>query len=378
VKPDATPVTITWIGRGVSFITVIISMLIGLFWDEGLTDLGRVQFGISMQCIPAFFVGLFAWGPSDCHPWSLAIGGLVGFVLTFSLYFGYLKQNPNGTPMDSGVTATFCNCVAVLICEVLRRLYTQSWMRTAAEAEEMDAFTKSIDNASVAFQQPKADVEETEENISFMNRPQWDKPKLSRFGERPLTPKLVWKAMEGTREPLTNPALVFLLFILITLTVPLVPEGDPPLENGSFLYLPATTMGIPWWAMKMIVISIVSTLVVLVMIWRMPNEFAVTSLDPDIANLLPKEMDQRKRYDETNVAVKERRVSIRESIALIKEKEAVAVDYRDRRRVSQLMLGLQLEGFAEDDDDQAGKEAGYDAGVEQAVEEPVEGVEVTP
>jgi Na+/proline symporter len=72
---NASPSTITWIGRVVAIILVIIALIIGLVWDKGLTDLRKVQFGISLQCIPSFIIGLFAWKATGCHPWILTAGG---------------------------------------------------------------------------------------------------------------------------------------------------------------------------------------------------------------------------------------------------------------------------------------------------------------
>lgn len=145
MKPDATPATITWIGRGISLVTTIVAMLIGLFWDKGLSDLAKVQFGLSLQCIPTFFVGLFAWGPTDCHPWSLAAGGIVGCIMTFSLYFGYIKGNDDAVPMDAGVTSTFFNCVLVFLIEIVRRLVTGSMFnKSDAALEETTKMTNSF------------------------------------------------------------------------------------------------------------------------------------------------------------------------------------------------------------------------------------------
>lgn len=374
MKPDASPAQITWIGRGISLLTTIVALLIGLFWEKGLSDLAKVQFGLSLQCIPAFFVGLFASGPTDCHPWSLAAGGIVGCIMTFSLYFGYIKDNANAVPMDAGVTSTFFNCVLVFIIEVVRRLVTGTFFnKSDATLEETAKIAGSFTNASVVLdQQVKAEVEETEETVAFMNRPQWDKPKTVRFGEKPLTPNFVWKTMEGTWEPLTNPALVFLLFFIITVTVPFIPEGIPALsEDGTFLFPPATVAGIPHWAFKMLMVSVVGTVTVLVMVYNMPTEFSLSRLDPDIAELLPGEMNKRKTYDEKNLAVATRRDSIRDSIELIKEREHKVVDYTHRRRVSQLMMGEVIQEGEDEEEQEPLKGGEGDENVEVIAEQPV-------
>jgi hypothetical protein len=335
---------------------VFIALLIGLFWTSGLSDLAKVQFGISLQCIPTFFVGLFGWGATDCHPWSLAAGGLVGCVMTFSLYFTYIKEVEDSVPMDAGVTSTFFNVVLVFLIEIVRRLFTGTLFGSKSDSTvEEKAKLNSFNTAKVEAEAMNVDIPETDDNIAFSNRPTWDKPKTTRFGERPLTPRLVWKSMEGTWEPLTNPALVFLLFFIITVAVPLIPEDMPPLnEDGSFLFPPATVNGIPHWALKMMMISLVGTIAMLAMVYHMPDDYGLESLDPDTVDLLPDEMNKRKIYDEQNAEVSTRRMSIVESIELIKQKEAHSVDYTHRRRVSQLMMGVPLSELEEDAESEKG------------------------
>lgn len=354
--PSATPSTMTQIGRGMSLISVIIALWIGIKWDKALTDLAKVQFGISLQCVPTFLVGLFAIQASDCHPWSLAVGALSGGILTLSLYFGYLDNNPNAYPMDTGVVALFSNCALVFVIEIARRLATGTLYgaRKAIGSKKLPPVQEEEDaNDSGSEEQGKDSgfvmsshvprvsiVAMADESSAFNERPDWDKPKMTRFGDYPLTPTVIWKSMEGTWEPFTSPALVFLLLFMATITIPIGPGSVPPLDaNGTFVFLPDTIRGIPYWAFMMIMLSIVAYSVVVIMIYNLPLNFANSVLDPDTIELLPKEMEKRTSYDEANISAQMRRSVIRENIVSILETEKHVIDNEHRRRISELVSG---------------------------------------
>lgn len=81
----------------------------------------------------------------------------------------------------------------------------------------------------------------------FPNRPAWDKPKLSRFGGHSLSPRLLDKMMVGMQEPMKNWQYCVLMLLVVTMSVPLTPESQPALENDSWIIIPVTFRGIPWW-----------------------------------------------------------------------------------------------------------------------------------
>ena len=110
--------------------------------------------------------------------------------------------------------------------------------------------------------------------LLFAERPDWDIPALSRFGDHALSPELIWKSMKGIPEPMTNIWWVAFFFTIITLVSPFTPENEPPLtDEGSFLWVPALVRGLPWWYFKMLIISALSTVILIAAISKAPDEF---------------------------------------------------------------------------------------------------------
>ena len=156
-----------------------------LLWDQGIDDLGAVQFQLSLMAVPTFLFGLYSYNQkTDVHPWSLAIGAVVASIYIFGFYFGYTKAD-GGRSVNGGITGFGIHLVITLLCEVVRRA--------------------TSGNATSTRKGPDVNDYVPTEEILFPNRPTWDLPKLKRFGEHTLTPQLVWKSMEGTNEPLANP-----------------------------------------------------------------------------------------------------------------------------------------------------------------------------
>lgn len=54
MRPNATSSEVAIIGETMSALSVALSLLVGIFWAKGITDLGAVQFAISAQAVPAF------------------------------------------------------------------------------------------------------------------------------------------------------------------------------------------------------------------------------------------------------------------------------------------------------------------------------------
>jgi Na+/proline symporter len=85
--PAATPKEITWCGRVVSFVAVVIALVIGVHWQAGISDLAQLQFPITTMVVPPLLFGRFASGPFDVHPRSLSIGTAAATVYIFIIYF---------------------------------------------------------------------------------------------------------------------------------------------------------------------------------------------------------------------------------------------------------------------------------------------------
>ena len=271
-----------------------------LFWDEGISDLGKIQFALSAQAVPAFLFGLYCYNrKTDIHPWCIAMGALSATIFIFGFFFGYMKPNVGATrPIDTGLIGFCLQLAIIFLLEALRRLFGGMAHKTEDK------------------------VQSKSNKLLFPNRPQWDVPKLTRFGDHTLSPQLMWKSMEGIDEPLANPWWCFLMFFSITMITPITSESEPPIgEDGTFLYPPAVFNGLPWWAFKAILLCMVPTALLLIAIMRMPDDFPVDEkkietegIDPDLVEMTREEMGQRKSYDEQNVLIHRRRSSISQTM----------------------------------------------------------------
>ena len=90
MRPNASPHEISIVGKTVSFCTMAVSMLLTLFWKDGLSAIFSIIFAISAQCTPSVIVALFAhpsYPASDIHPWLLAASAWFGNVCLFIYYF---------------------------------------------------------------------------------------------------------------------------------------------------------------------------------------------------------------------------------------------------------------------------------------------------
>jgi len=258
--------------------------------------------------VPTFIVALFASSKrTDCHPWNLAIGALIGTIITFILFFGYSKDNTEAVPLNPGIIGGFAHVIISLCLEVGRRRYV-------AKKEKVDEDGEN-EAQSDAFKEP------SEMQVEWPDLPVWDVPKTKRFGEGPLTPQMMWKFMEGINEPLTNSWYSLLFFLVLTFVTPFVPEDVPPLTNGVFAYAPAVVRGLPWWALKIIVLSIIPYLLIVGLLFKMPSSFPTDEakiqqdgVNPEMVELTMGEMNRRTSYDERNVAAYKRRSTIRTSM----------------------------------------------------------------
>jgi hypothetical protein len=292
---------------------------------------------------------------TDAHPWCISAGALSATIYIFAVYFGYSKKVSGGAPINSGVTGLCLQIVIIYMLEVLRRMFLGFNVNTEVHTNK----------------------------LLYPGRPSWDVPKMSRFGEHTLTPKLLWKSMENMYEPMANAWWSILMFLTISLATPLVPQMEPPInpsgETGSdfFLYSPATVNGLPWWAFKIILIAFVPFIFLLVAIYKSPDDtfevdekkIVTEGIDPALVELTPKEMGRRSSYDEQNVLAIRRRSSISQvmeemglrSKDFVETEEQPKEMTRAQKRLSELVTSGHvmetIEDIVSEDDASAARDA---------------------
>ncbi|KAL7547566.1 hypothetical protein ACHAWF_010859 [Thalassiosira exigua] len=353
--PKASPKKMGWLGRIVSLLAVVVALLIGLIWKDGISALGAIQFPISTQAVPTFLFGLFTRSSkTDIHPWCLSAGALSATVYVFAIYFGHIKSAASPRPINAGITAFALQLALISFLEGMRRLLGISQSSSSKE--------------------PREDIDEQSPNtivLLYPERPAWDVPKLKRFGAHTLSPEKVWKSMEGVHEPMANLSWSILMLTFISLLTPLVAENQPPIDEttGTFSSFapPATVGGIPWWAAKILIISLLPCLLLLDAIWKTPNHFPVDEkrieqegIDPDLVELTLYEKGRRTSYDEQNLLVCSRRSMISTSMKNLGLDKLPSEDLEStasRRRLSALVLAAsaqhQLEDLAEEGESEA-------------------------
>ncbi|CAB9503644.1 Sodium/proline symporter [Seminavis robusta] len=301
--PNATPDKMAWVGRAVSFVAIVIATVLGLTWDDGITHLANINFQLSFQTLFIFMIGLFATPELDCHPWSLAAGAITSTIYIFCIYFAHIRNCDNCGSLNAGITGILFQLGVLAIAEGGRRLYLP-------------------EHSSSPLDGPGA--------LIFPNRPSWDLPRRARFGEKPLTPKLLWKMMEGTDEALTNPWYGSFMFVTISIITPFVAGGLP---RDTAALGETVVNGLPWWAVKMFFMALIPTLVLLFVLVRMPNKYMHPgwrrqnsdeenntmlsgATDPDVMELTREELGHRTEYDGRNELVYRRRMQILEKLGI--------------------------------------------------------------
>lgn len=358
--------------------------------------MGKIQFALSAQAAPAFLIGLFSYNrTTDAHPWCIAAGAWTAALFVVVFYFGYTDRNGDSAkPIGSGEVAFVLQLVVIYSLEAMRRLVgvggasskslnkaaitTSTTASAVSKDEEAESGTDrdvpkvkvSSDDTGTSSDNKRDDstnvvsVEDGKTNdknpssdvplLLYSERPTWDVPKLSRFGDgtAPLTPAMLWRAMEGVNEPLANPWWCFLMFFSISMCTPIVAGMEPPLMTSAtgqsfFANAPAVVNGLPWWVFKITLFCVIPTVLLLVAIMSTPNQFPeseeekiVASGDDDKKNInnnmamindrwdanlvemTRDEMGRRTSYDETNEWIQRRRSSI--SQYLEKEKSYVS------------------------------------------------------
>jgi solute:Na+ symporter, SSS family len=338
LRPKGTPAEMAFVGKFISFFATALSLLLGIYWDEGLSDLVKIQTPLSAQAVPPFLIGLYSSRSSlDIHPWCVAFGAMTATVYVITIYFGYLSKVDAPVGIDAGITGFCVQFTVILLLESTRRLLG------------LGKSAKRSDNS-------KNKIGDIEVSLLYPGRPSWDIPKLLRFGDHALTPELLWKSMEGVHEPVTNPWWVFTMFFSMTMVTPWTAEHQPPLDtSGSgnvFLTPPAIVGGLPWWVFKSLMMCTVPTILLFISIFQMPDDFPVDEvkigtegIDPDLVELTYKERGQRTSYDEPNASIRQRRSSIMKTMEELgldghtHEKRASIVSLNEgQRRLSAMAL----------------------------------------
>lgn len=252
---------LVWYGRAVSLVSIVVALCIGLIWKAGIQSMSALQFPISVQALPAFLFGLFS--KTDIHPWSISAGASIGTFYVFGIYFGYLKSNQNALPIDAGVTGVCLNTFIIVVFEGLTRMIRRKNNRLNAAASKNYLTTT---------------------DLLYPDRPAWDIPNVQeRFGKTSLSPQLLWKSMEGVKEPMTEWTWVLLMLITLSFVTPLTAALQPPLNDNGWVSLPPVVNGLPWWVFKIILMSTVPYAILFISIYQLPSEFPPNAaLEPPV------------------------------------------------------------------------------------------------
>jgi len=160
-----------------------------ILWKDGIADMGAIQFPLSMQAVPAFILGLYTANRKlDIHPWSIGLGAFSATVYVLGIYFGYMKGHADPMPIDAGMTGVALQLGAIFLFELMRRIAGVS----------KSSYASGNNVSSVASESVPVEEDGPSSLLLFPLRPDWDVPRLKRFGEHTLTPEIVWESMEGT------------------------------------------------------------------------------------------------------------------------------------------------------------------------------------
>jgi Na+/proline symporter len=362
--PEADPFTIAWSGRLVSLVYTSLGLLLGLLWTGGINDLAAINFPVIMQAVPTFLVGLYTVNDTwDVHPWSLATAALLSTIFVFLIYFLYIDTTEfwaistmDPLPINAGMTGLTVNIIFVCMFEAIYRCFLRKKpMDHGKKRDDVTLNTSSRGNlAKRGTEQANAASDDDDAGFSradmnngansnereqldrrqrmHPNRPCWDIPKLARFGQRPLTPRLLNRMMEGIPEPFSNWWHILVFFLAVTVSTPLLAELEPALnEDGqTFDSPPQTVNGLPWWVFKEIIMIMIPYILLGMTLWHMPSKFQFdnrtmtkSGVDLDLIEMTPTEMGRRKSYDEPNRLFNARQFTIRKYMFNLGIHEAV-------------------------------------------------------
>lgn len=70
----ASPFSVRWLGRLLSLLSMAIALILSLVAKQQMADLVAIQFGMSLQTVPLYLIGLFGGESLTPHPWALSLG----------------------------------------------------------------------------------------------------------------------------------------------------------------------------------------------------------------------------------------------------------------------------------------------------------------
>lgn len=294
LMPNASQGKLAWVGRFASLFSVCLALITGILWKSGVSALAAINFPVIIQSVPTYLHGLYC--PTEkqkFHPWSLAIGAWTGTIYVFAFFFGYTYQNSVAKPINAGIVGFILNVIGSFATNTL-------WFKRS---------------------NPRL-VEDSEEEMLLHDqerRPKWDIPSSKRFGEGMLTSSLLNRMMVGFPEPMRRPIFNLFFFFTVSMITPLVAEGQPAIDvqTGSFVSEPPTVRGLPWWFMKQILLTVIPYVVLIKLIYDIPNDYAFdedtidrVGIDPELLELAPTEINFRNSFDTPNESILRRRNTI--------------------------------------------------------------------
>ena len=285
IRPNASSKAIAIYGKIASLVTMALGFLFFLA-IPGLQSLLAVQFSSAAQAMPVFFIGLYMSDKQKPHPWSIAAGMWLGWVVVFLINESYNKarsENPNHFTLNPGIIGLACNVAFIAILETVRNLAARFSKKDSSSADD------------------------------FITTRAWDTPALKRFGEKPLDDNLLTSLMRGVHEPLLQTWFFVFVLAISAAILPLSGAGLPPLDAaGNLAYAPGIIGGIPDWAFWFIMWALVFTAVVLYECFRIPNDFPAdeNTDDPDTLIMTKQELLMRQSYDGVNESLLRRRSTL--------------------------------------------------------------------
>lgn len=146
-------------------------------------------------------------------------------------------------------------------------------------------------------------------------------------------------------EPFRNLWYLTLGTFSVVMLTPLVPENEPVDPEDA-----ASVNGAPWWAFKIIVLSVVPTLITAYTVKLIPSDVTIDDerifqegIDPDIVELTAQEAANRASYDAPNLSIRKRRQSVHKQMQELGLEENCAEKQpltEEQRRLSSTIRAL--------------------------------------
>ena len=182
IRPNASSKAIAMYGKIASIVTMAVGFLFFLV-IPGLQSLISVQFSSAAQAMPVFFIGLYMNDKQKPHPWSIAAGMWLGWIVVFLMSESYNKArsgNPYHFTLNPGIIGLACNVAIIAILETVRNLAGRFSKKDSSSADD------------------------------FITTRAWDTPALKRFGEKPLDDNPLPLLCEVFTSPCSKHGFLFL------------------------------------------------------------------------------------------------------------------------------------------------------------------------